>query len=437
MSSYLAQFCIALCHCNHQLVVSRARRPRGEGEGGGGFASGAVAASTCSGICTNVGGGNYMVRNLMLNTATGIFSGSLTTNSCPNHAGAYQYGGVLDMSVKAGLANCQTWTLPVTGYTSFPIATPLRGQIGYTISGGESVFGPMDAGFDVGSVCTTSMGTCPAGTDTLFCGALIEKACGTRNLKGNTTASMHMLLSDCGGHAGYHNHERLGCEYAATAAGHSTLVAVLLDGRGVYGQYETTATKPTNLDACNGHYGATPATTVGGDTYPATTFTYHYHMTAEAPFLAGCFGPVTTLAAARELYPSCLSGGATCSCSQSSTCSCPPGTKMLKTCTSLGSVATYTLDCPVYSVGALPIINTTDPDCVPCAGNCPVPGTTGEPTKPEAGSSTTSIIIGAVVGGAALLIGGVVCFSFFCKATKAVASVNSFASSTPAIRSKV
>jgi hypothetical protein len=363
----------------------------GGGPGGGGLAPGAVAATSCgTAACTTDGGGNYISRSLTLDTSNGIFSGSLTTNGCPNHAGAYQYQGVKDLRVFASAASCQTWTLPVTGYAALPKAAPLRGSIGYTISGGESLYGPMDAGFTLGQVCTTPVGTAPAGTDTRFAGALIERACGTANLKGNTSASMHMLLSDCGGHAGYHVHEGLACEYDQLQQGHSTLVAVLLDGRGVFGQYEATGTLPSDLDACNGHYGPTPATTVGSDRYPATANTYHYHLTMEAPFVAGCFGPATA-AQARALYPSCAPGGAACTCPQTSTCTCAAGQVMESVCTSLGSVESYTLDCPILGPrGGLTLpgyINAKDPRCPPCAGNCPAGGaTTMEKVRPPAAS---------------------------------------------------
>jgi hypothetical protein len=325
------------------------------------------------------GGGNYCVRNLTLNTDTGVFSGSLVTNACPNHAGAYEYGGVRDANVPAASASCQKWTLPVAAYVASagsPKAAPLRLGIGYTISGGETIYGPMDAGFTAGQVCTVAHGTCPAGTDTRMCGALIERACGTAQLKGNTSASMHMLLSDCGGHAGYHVHEGLACEYSAAAAGHSALVGVLLDGRGLFGQFEGTGARPADLDACNGHYGPTPATRVGADVYAATINTYHYHLTTEAPFTAGCFGPVASLAAAKALYASCAAGGAACSCAQSATCSCVAGAVMTNVCTSLGLYTSYTLDCPVYSERAAPQVVTNDARCVPCAGNCAAYGAT-------------------------------------------------------------
>ena len=356
----------------------------GGGGGGGGLAPGAVSSTTCPAFtCTTAGGGNYITRSLTLNPATGVFSGSLTTNACPNHAASYQYSGVLDAKVPAATATCQTWTLPVTGYAAgTPTAAPLRMSIGYTISGGEAIYGPMDAGFTLGQVTTTNCGSCPAGTDTRFCGAYIERACGTAALKGNTTSSMHMLLSDCGGHAGYHAHEGLACKYSAAAAGHSSLVAVLLDGRGVYGQYEATGSLPSDLDACGGHTGPTPATTVGPDAYPSTASTYHYHIQREAPFIAGCFGPVASLAAAKALYPSCAAGGAACVCPTTATCSCSAGQVMPSTCTSLGSVSAYTLDCPVYRMGGASqgTINENDPNCLPCASNCPPPGTPGSAT---------------------------------------------------------
>jgi hypothetical protein len=94
------------------------------------YAPGAVADSSCtSSTCTVTGGGNYCVRNLTLNAETGVFSGSLVTNACPNHAGAYEYNGVRDVLVRAASASCQKWTLPVAAYAAAvgsPKAAPLR-----------------------------------------------------------------------------------------------------------------------------------------------------------------------------------------------------------------------------------------------------------------------------------------------------------------------
>ncbi len=39
---------------------------------------------------------------------------------------------------------------------------------------------------------------------------------------------------------------------------HSPIVGVALDGRGMYGKFESADTLPGNLDACNGHVGTIP-----------------------------------------------------------------------------------------------------------------------------------------------------------------------------------
>jgi len=71
-----------------------------------------------------------------------------------------------------------------------------------------------------------------------------------------------------------HFHTDLVCDYTLTAPGHSALIGISLDGRGLYGQYETTGTAPTDLDACNGHYGIVPTTTTKADSTGASqTFT--------------------------------------------------------------------------------------------------------------------------------------------------------------------
>lgn len=55
-------------------------------------------------------------------------------------------------------------------------------------------------------------------------------------------------MDTCGGRAKpYHFHTDL-----------NALVAVALDGRGIYGRYESTGALPSGLDACNGHYGEVP-----------------------------------------------------------------------------------------------------------------------------------------------------------------------------------
>ncbi len=62
--------------------------------------------------------------------------------------------------------------------------------------------------------------------------------------------------------------------------GASSLIGVLLDGFPVYGPRESDGSVPSGLDSCNGHTHATPDAPGG---------TYHYHVTAAAPYISGCF----------------------------------------------------------------------------------------------------------------------------------------------------
>lgn len=121
------------------------------------------------------------------------------------------------------------------------------------------------------------------------------------------------------------------CDYNKNASGHSPLIGIALDGRGIYGLKESSYSLPTDLDACGGHYGPVPATTIGGVTYPAASNVYHYHTQTVAPFTVGCFGPVSSLAQCKGLYGTCssgtttlsgLNGSATCSYEYDTDCPC-------------------------------------------------------------------------------------------------------------------
>jgi hypothetical protein len=65
-----------------------------------------------------------------------------------------------------------------------------------------------------------------------------------------------------------------------TTASKSALIGFLLDGFPVYGPQHPDGSVPSGLDACNGHASATAE-------YPAGI--YHYHITATAPYISGCF----------------------------------------------------------------------------------------------------------------------------------------------------
>ena len=68
--------------------------------------------------------------------------------------------------------------------------------------------------------------------------------------------------------------------WITAAKGKSALIGVLLDGFPVYGTIDTNGAAPSDLDACNGHVGATPHFPQG---------IYHYHVTSAPPYISGCF----------------------------------------------------------------------------------------------------------------------------------------------------
>lgn len=317
----------ALCLFSLSLVFSQPPPPGGNGGAGGGTitVSGQASSTACtvtSGTCANDGSSNYITRSLAYDGSTGKFTGTLTTNGCPNGAKYNTYTGYTGFYGGAS-AVCVQQTLPAPSYTTGPSAAPLRGVVGYSMYG-VNIYGPLEAGFTAGQACTNGLGTCSGGLDLATCEAKLTKDCGAANVKST------MLLDVCGGHANpYHIHTDMLCDYNTTAAGHSKLIGVALDGRGIYGKYESTGTLPTDLDACNGHYGPVPSTTVGSDSYPANTNSvYHYHTSESAPFTLGCFGPTTSLTQCKSLYTTCSTG------------------YEMQT-TSKGCV-NYDLDCPCY-----------------------------------------------------------------------------------------
>ena len=275
---------------------------------------------------------------------------NFTTNFCPDNANTSMVAGK-QYGYAQNSACCTQLNLPVASYVSSSVlAAPLRSAIGYSLFGVQ-IYGPMENGFVLGQACTNSKGVCAAGYDVITCGAALEQQCGTAYM------SWGVLPDDCGGHASpYHYHYGMKCDYNANdSSGHSPLVGLMLDGRGLYGEWESEGTLPTDLDACMGHSHAVPATTKNGATFAAFTG-YHYHLTPGDPTTVGCFGP-GTVAAAKAAY-------------QSSYSTCGPTTTSL--CTSKG-VINYLVDCPIGLDG---LVFTPTPACPNCQGNCstPVPG---------------------------------------------------------------
>jgi hypothetical protein len=80
----------------------------------------------------------------------------------------------------------------------------------------------------------------------------------------------------------YHYHMDISCDYNHTTMGHSPLVGLALDGRGIYGVFESDNYEaPLDLDACGGHVGPVPGNESHGVSGGAV---YHYHVQKKAPY---------------------------------------------------------------------------------------------------------------------------------------------------------
>lgn len=181
-------------------------------------------------------------------------------------------------------------------------AAPLRGNIGCVdefplstrpIDGrgqaANNIYGPMEAGFTSQQWSCLGERTIPGGIDTLLAENMLHFMCDDDSLE---------ILDFCGGHATpYHYHEHMDCLDFGSDTGHSSRIGTANDGRGIYGKLIDGGLKPTDLDICGGRYGVTPDS--NGEVV------YYYVTTEEAPFTAGCFGPINTLEQCRALYPDC------------------------------------------------------------------------------------------------------------------------------------
>ena len=281
--------------------------------------SGEVTSNACTmpaGACAYDGSDNWYTRSLNYSTGTGIFSGTITTNQCAN----FDYGKVASTRVgDQHNAACITQTFPAPDYAGGVKGVPLRGRVAMSVVGGVNVYSPLDGGISTGQACDNALGSCAAGVDVQLCKLQLQKQCGSDHVLNGK------LIDDCSGHGNpYHLHGDLSCEYNTAASGHSPLVAIALDGHGVYGINETTGTTPPDLDACGGHFGPVPST----NGYPAASNVYHYHTRTTPPYTLGCFGPVANKAACMALYPN--------------TC----GKGLVTVCTIHGEMSTYDTDCP-------------------------------------------------------------------------------------------
>ncbi len=115
----------------------------------------------------------------------------------------------------------------------------------------------------------------------------------TYALEDNFEVNGAPFIDACNGHATpnngmYHYH---GIPYCITDAvdssgQHSKLVGYLLDGFSIYGPQDVGGGTPTNLDACNGHFGSTPEFPEG---------IYHYHTSEARPYVPTCYSGEITI----------------------------------------------------------------------------------------------------------------------------------------------
>ena len=173
------------------------------------------------------------------------------------------------------------------------MAAPLTGAVGYSLTG-EGIYNALETGFSRTAgppICAAPNYFSAGGLDLTTARNELTSTCGT------TTPSFSTHFGDiCGGRASpYHYNGDLLCAYApnslapaSTAAAHSPLIGIALDGRGIYGAWEGNGRTPA-LDACGGHVGPVPGTAsvstdaaavksaTNGITGLASGSTYHYH----------------------------------------------------------------------------------------------------------------------------------------------------------------
>lgn len=306
-------------------------QPGGGGGGPGGDVdggSGGEAITGCEGLadgeaCPNDGSGNFIQYiDVTFDTQTGMWSGSILSNQCGDHEQGWYNGEYLAAATPT--AECTLWEFPTTDY---PAAGSLLGALGVTVSGGISVNNPFEGGFQTGLACEQDdVGDCDAGVDVVTCFSELAQECGYENI------DWGFYEDTCGGHAvPYHYHGDLVCNYDdESSSSHSELVAIALDGRGLYGKFEGDGEKPNDLDACSGHYGPVPAFTgPGGEEFESAENVYHYHTNDQMPNLLVCYGPAETIQDCKDLYPD----------------TCDDGT--INICTDMGEID-YDVYCPCF-----------------------------------------------------------------------------------------
>jgi hypothetical protein len=301
------------------LAIAFAQPPSGGGNGppptgggtGSGDSSGGSSASSCSADSSSCDGsdgtGWTEVSGLAIDQSTGMISGEMISNGCPTGStdAVDENDNRFMPTVRGNSESCTSISVP--SVTNTPAGAELLGNVGYSFRG-ANIYGPFEAGFSAGMACAgdNDTGDCAAGSDVPTCIYELDYEC-------SEGVDLAWFDDACGGHASpYHLHMHAACAYdACDWSSHSPAIGFALDGRLIYGMWESQGTMPV-LDQCNGHTGDTPGSTVTGVgsadelVIPAMTGIYHYHMSGlEEPFTIGCFGPVSSLQECYDLYDEC------------------------------------------------------------------------------------------------------------------------------------
>ena len=92
------------------------------------------------------------------------------------------------------------------------------------------------------------------------------------------------------------------CIETDTPGEHSSIFGVAFDGFAIYGPQDTNGELPVDLDECNGHI---------GPTLLQLEDVYHYHMTAEPPYVLGCYRGTVDPVFLQQAPPPAEGGGET------------------------------------------------------------------------------------------------------------------------------
>jgi len=193
-----------------------------------------------------------------------------------------------------------------------PGALAFGGAVAFLLNG-QNMYGSIEMGITCTDKTLGTSGTCAKGTSVYNCVQENAKYCPNNGLidATDTEGFMASQSDQCGFHASpahLHYSPRAACTTPNYVSGHSPLVAISKDGYGIYGLYESTNTEPTDLDACNGHYGPinadeayTGALSGISGFSTANTSVYHYHTSTGYPYTIGCYGPAATYDACTKL----------------------------------------------------------------------------------------------------------------------------------------